>query len=195
MKNVFRYPAALCFAWVLLLVHGLAAAADYGPARIDHYDGASGLYFRTLTEQRLPTGLVTSYTPTTVVTNLNIYDPATDTSVRYFDTPPTGTISDILFETGKTGDQIDVISLGGGWRFKHNIGLPEERTPRDKLLVGVHDDAAGTTTLYVSDKHGKDRQILTVVPDSADWHIDAANGKLRVVRPEKDGLKIESLDW
>jgi hypothetical protein len=195
MRTLFRHPARLMAALAMLLVQAVAHGADYGPARIDHYDGATGLYFRSLTEQRVPTGLVTSYTPTTVVTNLNIYDPATDSSVRYFETPPAGTISDILFETGKTGDQLDVISLGGGWRFKHNVGLPEDRTPRDKLLVGVHDDAAATTTLYVSDKHGKDRQILVVVPDSADWHIDAANGKLRVVHATKDNLTIESFDW
>lgn len=195
MGIVFRNTAGLLVALTLWCLPAVASAADYGQARIDHYDGATGLYFRTMTEQRLPTGLVTSYTPTTVVTNLNIYDPATETSVRYFDTPLTGTITDILFETGKTGDQIDVISLGGGWRFKHNLGLPEDRQPRDKLLVGVYDDTAKTTTLYVSDKHGKDRKVLTVVPDGADWHIDTANGKLRVVQPGKGGLTIESFDW
>jgi len=195
MRTLFRHPAHLVAALAMLLMQGMALAADYGPSRIDHYDEATGLYFRTLTEQRVPTGLVSSFKPSTVVVNLNIFDPDTNTSVRYFDTPPTGAITDILFETGLTKGQLDVISLGGGWRFKHNAGLPDDRKPRDKLLVGVHDDATRATTLYVSDKHGQDRSVLTVVPDGADWHIDAANGKLRVVREDKGTLAIESFDW
>jgi hypothetical protein len=124
-----------------------------------------------------------------------IFNPSNGGTSRFFDTPPKGEITDILFETSLTDGQIDVISLGGGHRFKNNLRLAPDRIPRDKLLVGVKDEASGDTTLHVADKHGENQSVLTVVPAGADWHVDAANGKLRVVRQQDDGLTIESFDW
>jgi len=186
-----RWAAALLMAG---MVASSASAAGYGAGIIDHYDSASGLYLRAITAEQLPKGLVSSYTPRTIITNVNIFNPENEASSRYFEEPPKGEITDILFESGITDGRIDVISIGGGWRFKNNVNLPENRAPRDKLLVGVKDET-DNTTLYVANKHGEKRTVLTVVPPGAEWHIDAANGKLRVVRQDEGKLIIESFDW
>jgi len=191
---IHRRICAMALIGACALTPG-ARAAGYGAGVIDHYDASTGLYLRTITAEQLPKGLVSSYKPRTIITNLNIFNPQNDASSRFFDEVPKGEIVDILFESGITDGQIDVISIGGGWRFKNNINLPDGRTPRDKLLVGVKDEGADNTTLYVANKHGENRAVLTVVPPNAEWHIDAANGKLRVVRQDEGKLIIESFDW
>jgi len=195
MITAIRYRLRMCALIASCALSTNASAAGYGAGVIDHYDTATGLYLHTITTEQIPHGLVSSYKPRTLIINLNIFNPTDGTSTRFFDEPPKGEITDILFESGITDGRIDVISLGGGWRFKNNAKLPEDRTPRDKLLVGVKDDATDATTLYVANKHGENRAVLTVVPAGADWHIDAANGKLRVVRQDDDKLIIESFDW
>ena len=86
----------------------LWAIAGHGAGLIDHYDAASGLYYRTLTEQQLPSGLVASFESKTVIINLNIFDPATETSTRFFKDAIEGEITEVLFETGLTDGRIDV---------------------------------------------------------------------------------------
>ncbi len=194
IRSIQRQLLALVLGTACVASPG-AWAAGYGAGIIDHYDGATGLYFRTITADKMPKGLVSSYKPRTIITNLFIFNPENEASNRFFEETPKGEITDILFESGITDGQIDVISIGGGWRFKHNTGLPEGRTPRDKLLVGVKDEDTDNITLYVANKHGENRSVLTVVPAGAEWHIDAANGKLRVIREEDGKLVIESFDW
>lgn len=194
MNTLIRRSRFIVASLVFCTVSAVSHAQGYGTGIIDHYDPSTGLYLRTITAEQLPKGLVSSYKPRTIITNVNIFNPENNASSRYFDEPLKGEITDILFESGITDGRIDVISLGGGWRFKHNTNLPEDRTPRDKLLVGVKDDK-DNTTLYVANKHGENRVVLTVVPAGSEWHIDAANGKLRVVRQDEGKLIIESFDW
>jgi hypothetical protein len=71
------FEATLRILKPLLLAALLAGAqpghADgYYPGVIDHYDGATGLYFRTVTTKRIPEGLISSFEPRRVITNLYI---------------------------------------------------------------------------------------------------------------------------
>lgn len=169
-------------------------AGGYYHNSIDVYDAASGLYYRSIEKRTEDRGFLGSSGDRVEITNINIYDPVTDTSKLLFKSLPEGTISFVLFESGYRDGQIEFGEESSTTFVRNNTAI-KKRTPKDLLLIGVSQSKPDQTALYVSDKHGANMKKLVSVPDVDDWHIDVKNSKLRVVHQTGQGLKIDNYEW
>lgn len=166
----------------------------YRPERIDTYDPASGLYFKAVEksggEDR---GFLGSKQSGTVTLNIAVFDPSTSKSRLLFQTPPVGVIAAVVFETGYKDGSI-TFTNDVAYRVKNNENVAK-REPRSKVLVAVTSEDRKESILLVTEKRAGILVPLTAVPQSADWHIDVKNSKLRVVRQTGKGIQVESFDW
>src|SRR5262245_532703 len=90
----------------LLLIWPLMAGAYYH-GQTDIYDPVTGFYYRTVGKEAGERGLMSSKTAGSGAANLNIFDPATNTSTLLFKEPQDGGIVAVLFETGYKDGSIE----------------------------------------------------------------------------------------
>lgn len=179
---------------ILLIACPTLWAGGYYHNTIDVYDAASGFYYRSIEKRSEERGFLGSSGERVEITNINIYDPASDTSKLLFKNTPEGAISFVLFESGYRDGQIE-FGEESSTSFVRNNSDIKKRAPRDILLIGVSLSKPEQTVLYVSDKRGTNMRKLVSVPDADDWHIDVRNSKLRVVHQTGQGLKIDNYEW
>ncbi len=179
---------------ILFLICTGAIAGDYHDSRVDTYDPASGLYYKSVYFQAKEKSFLSSSTQRSTI-NINIFDPVSGTSTLLFKDAQKVGISVVLVESGfKDG----TVQFNGGSYSSvpaMNNAQIEKREPRNKLLVGVPNNEANELTLFVSDKKGVGLKKLVTLPAKADWHIDVKNSKLRVVNQTGTGIQIDSYEW
>jgi hypothetical protein len=179
---------------LLVACQTLWAGGYYHNNSIDIYDAASGIYYRSIEKRTEDRGFLGSSGDRVEITNINIYDPVTDTSTLLFSNPPDGTISFVLFESGYRDGTIEFGEETSTTFVRNNTAI-KKRAPKDLLLIGVSHSKPEQTILYVSDKRGAHMKKLVAVPDADDWHIDVRNSKLRIVHQTGQGLKIDNYEW
>lgn len=170
-------------------------AGDYYRAeRIDTYDPATGLYFKSVEKPDSgDRGLLGSKQSNPAPLNIAVFDPSTNKSRLLFQEPPVGAIGAIVFETGFKDGAI-TFTNDANYRVKNNENVAK-REPKSKVLVVVTVEDRKESVLFVAEKKTGVLVPLTKVPQSADWHIDVKNSKLRVVRQTGQGIQVESFDW
>lgn len=179
---------------VSAFVAGTAFAAGYSPIQVDEYDPSTGLYYRTIQRDYVDGAFVSTSASETDSINLNIYDPATEASATFFREPQIGGLSVVIYETGWKDGAMRFNVGTSALHILDNDAVPA-REPKDRLLVGTYVESTKETTLWVSDKHGNDARKLATVPQSADWHLDVRNSKVRVVYQSSQGIIIETYAW
>jgi len=178
---------------LMLLIGTSAVAGDYYDPRINTYDPVTGMYFKAILENP-ERGFLTSKTYSNNVVNVAIYDPAKDMSTLLFKEPQKDGISLVLFETGFKDGSIEFNGSSNSSVVMNNTHIPK-RDPKDKLLVSVHREEPKETVILVADKKGTGLKKITAVPQTADWHLDVKNSKLRIVRQTITGIQVESFEW
>lgn len=185
----------LLFLLSFLISFNVFASDYYGTGKMDTYDPATGLYFKTV--ERIENGnrsFLSSKQGNTAPLNIAVFDPSTQKSRLLFQNPPAGSISAVLFETGYKDGAV-TFSDGSQYRgIKNNENVPK-REPKSKVLVAVTTEEPKETVLLVADKKTGVLVTLTKVPATADWHLDVKNSKLRIVHQTGQTIQIESFDW
>lgn len=176
-----------------LLASSSALAGNYYEMRINRYDPVSGLYYKAVGTGSGEHGFLSKSSGGEVI-NLNIFDPSTGISNLIFKEPQQDGITVVLFETGFKDGSIEFNGSPSSGLVLNNSML-QKREPKNRLLVGVRNKKNDELVLFVSDKRGNGLSKLVTIPETADWHIDAKNSKLRVVHQSGQELKIESYDW
>lgn len=165
-------------------------AGGYYEPRIGVYDPITGIFYKSVIGTRDRGGLLGSKALTTI--NINIFDPKTGQSTLLFKEPQNDGISVVLYESGYKEGALEYGGTAHSSVVLNNIGVVKRET-KDKLLVGVQGE--NELILFVSSKSGNDLKKLTVVPASADWHLDARNSAVRVVHQTGGAVHIESFEW
>jgi hypothetical protein len=183
----------LLVAFLCIFVSSLTVARGYYDGRINTYDPSTGLYYRAIEKIAEDRGLL-SKTERNEAINVNIFDPATSVSTLLFKEPQPDGIAIVLFETGFKESSID---FNGGDFAPHilNNAAILKRAPKDRLLVGVRNKQKKEFILYIASKRGAGLTRLVAFPETAEWHIDVRNSKLRIIQQTGQALKIESYDW
>jgi hypothetical protein len=170
-------------------------AGDYYRAeRIDTYDPATGLYFKAVEKPGSgERGFLGSKQSNPATLNIAVFDPSTNKSRLLFQEPPVGAIGPVMFETGYKDGTI-TFTKEANYHVKNNENVTK-REPKSKVLVVVTVEDRKESVLLVAEKKTGTLAPLTTVPQTADWHIDVKNSKLRVVRQTGQGIQVESFDW
>lgn len=179
---------ALC-----ILAAAVSAHADYYPygGRIDTYDPVTGVYYKAVSAKE-PVGFMSSKTEARAI-NLAITTPSSGETVLLFQHPLSGSLSDVLFETGFKDGAIEFFGPSGGFVL-NNENVPK-REPKDRMLVIVKSKTGDSRDLYVCGKDGSDLEKVTTIAASDDWHIDVKNSKIRIVHQRGNGIAIDNHDW
>ncbi len=184
----------ILFAIVALLTCFGANAGDFGyySYRIDTYDPVTGLYYASV-ENAADGRKSFLSSSNNLIVNVNIFDPATNSSTPLFKEPQLDGIEFLHFESKyKEGS----MEFDGSRSIRvANNTLIAKRDPKDRILVGVRNKKKDELNLFVATKRGTGLAVLATVPDGAHWHVDVRNSKLRVVRQTGQGVKIDSYDW
>jgi hypothetical protein len=185
-----RRLAILAFGWAFCTL----ACAQFGEAFVDVYDPSTGLYLKSVMDKPRRDGVITGKSPGPVALNVNIFDPATGTSVALFKQAAPGPIALVLFETQFEAGSIEFHPPPPSGHILNNAGV-EARAPKDRLLIGLRDAKGAIASLWTSDKRGNGLAQVAAVPEDASWHLDVRNSKIRVVRQVGQTIEIESYDW
>ena len=180
---------------LLIFVSANVFAGDYyRPDRIDTYDPATGFYFKAVDKpDNGERGFLGSKQANPAPFNIAVFDPSTNRSRLLFQESPLGAIGAVIFETGYKDGSITFTSEAN-YRIKNNENVAK-RDPKNRVLVVVAFEDRKESVLFVAEKKTGVLVPLAKVPQSADWHIDVKNSKLRVVRQTGQGIQVESFDW
>jgi hypothetical protein len=178
----------------LFVSSNLFAGDYYRAERIDTYDPTTGLYFKAVekpdsADRVFFSSKQSNHSPL----NIAVFDPATNKSRLLFQEPPMGAISAVIFETGYKDGAI-TFTNDANYRVKNNENVAK-REPKGKVLVVVAVEDRKESVLLVAEKKTGFLVPLTKVPQSADWHIDVKNSKIRVIRQTGQSIQVESFDW
>lgn len=182
--------------FLLLLFTFPANAGLYGKSypNIDFYDPATGLYYKSIVSKKEKKSFLSSGSDKQV-SNINIYNPETNTSTLLFsEKNQLRDISLLLFETGHKDGSIEFFGTGYSSYIKNNVNIPE-RVLKDKMLIVVIEEELQIKTFWIAEKTGKKLTKLLVVPVKTNWHIDVKNSKIRTVRQVNGKIEIKSHDW
>lgn len=182
------------FYIILALVSLPLWAGEYYFSHIDNYDASTGLYYKAITDKNDDGSFLSSKASQGQITNINIFNPADDSSTQLFKTAPKDGISVFLYENEFKNGLMEFFGTASNGKVLNNTNI-DKRAPKDKLLVGVRNISTKEVTLFISDKKGSGLKKLVTMPQNTDWHIDVKNSKLRVVKQTAKGLTIESFNW
>jgi hypothetical protein len=177
----------------LLFASTVANALSYYDGRINTYDPAAGLYYRAIEKLGEDQGFL-SQSGRKEAVNINIFDPTTGASTLLFKESQPDGIAIVLFELGFKDGSVEFNAGNFSEHVLNNTAVPR-RESKDRLLVGVRNKQRKEYTLYYFAKRGTGLTKVVTFPETAEWHIDVRNSKLRIVQQTGLTLKVESYDW
>jgi hypothetical protein len=182
------------YGFLIVLISTSAFAGEYYNSRIDTYDPVTGFYYKAIEKSPEGGSILSSKSDSNIILNIAIFDPSRETTSLLFKEDQKNGISVFLFETGFKDGHIEFNNSTDSGYILNNTRVAK-RGLKDKLLIGVQNNQAKETILFVSDRKGNNLKKLIAVPYTADWHIDVKNSKLRVVRPTGKTIHIDSYVW
>lgn len=179
---------------LLMLVSLSSWAGEFNYSNIDNYDPSTGLYYKAITDKNDDGSYLSSKASKGQVININIFNPADDSSIQLFKTAQKDGIPILMYETEFDNGIMKFFGTVSNGAVLNNTNI-DKRSPKNKLLIGIRNLSTKEITLFISDKKGSGLKKLVTMPQNTDWHIDVKNSKIRLVKETAKGLTIESFDW
>ncbi|HSC80008.1 MAG TPA: hypothetical protein VLC08_06625 [Chitinolyticbacter sp.] len=184
------------FALILILIASAAVAGfdgyKGGSGDEGFYDPASGLYF-LLVRQGAGEGIeLSKLISGNPAINLLIYDPATKRSRRAYE-KHYGAIREVIVEAGYDAQSKQMVYISGSHRVSNNQGLTE-RNANPVVLIETYSDRFKLATVWRLDKNTGGARPLFNYREPDEWHVDAKNRAVRVIR-RSAAYRIDDYAW
>jgi hypothetical protein len=180
---------------LILSIQGVAGMKYYNDDVINEYDRATGLYFNVIKKEVKEGGFISTGKLKYNV-DINIFDPKTGKSKTIFQDQKLRKIESMWFETHYDIDKkMMLFNDSSRYQIVKNNHDIDKRRPKNKLLIAVYNLELKLNELWVSSKQGEDLKKIKSFNNDYSWHIDSKNSKIRFIKPIKNRLSIESIDW
>jgi len=139
-----------------------------------------------------------SETKEDVISNIGIYDLDKETTTYFFEKNTDKRIKLFIYEVAYYEKEEEDEQYFSFNTYPNNI-INNNKVPKrpvnDSVLIITEGKEKGESEFWLSDKHGKNTQLIKRTESNTIWKLDVLNKKLIFIHKLTNELKVESVDW